>query len=256
MPITEVFQRPTVKQVIFQITYPNLFYLESKIGDLQLSIMEKFPESSLLFRRQVVFADIAPGGKIEDVIEKSQTEQSTKKIWQFNSPKGYQLNIASDSLTMTSQLHKTYANKASDNRFRDIIEFVVTQFLNITKIPLILRIGLRYVDECPMPSNKTADFLNFYKTTFPVERFKIEDATEMNFRTIVKRDNVYVRYAESFKQSPDNTYKLILDFDGFSNNIQAEQWLATTDKLHDIISAEFEATIKDPVYRYMRGENV
>ena len=256
MPITEVFQRPTVKQVIFQITYPNLFYLESKIGDLQLNIMEKFPESSLLFRRQVLFADIGPGGKIEDVIEKSQMEQGTKKIWQFNSPKGYQMNITSDSLDITSKLHKTYNNAASDNRFRDIIEFVVTQFLNITKIPLILRIGLRYVDECPMPSNITADFLSYYKTTFPVDRFKIEDAIEMNFMATVKRDNGYVRYAESFKQSPDNTYKLILDFDGFANNIQAEQCLVTTDKLHDIISAEFKATIKEPVYRYMRGESV
>jgi len=37
--------------------------MESKIGDFQMKIMKEFPESALLFRRQIVFADIGPGGK-------------------------------------------------------------------------------------------------------------------------------------------------------------------------------------------------
>jgi hypothetical protein len=45
----EVFPNPTVKTVIFQIRYPNLFYIESRIGDIQVKIMDDFPESSLLF---------------------------------------------------------------------------------------------------------------------------------------------------------------------------------------------------------------
>lgn len=38
MPINEVFVNPTVKQVIFQVKFPNLFFIESKIGDIQLKI--------------------------------------------------------------------------------------------------------------------------------------------------------------------------------------------------------------------------
>ncbi len=253
MPINEVFQRPTVKQVIFQITYPNLFYLESKIGDLQLAIMEKFPESSLLFQRQVLLANLGPGAKTED-LEKKHTDEGTKKIWQFTSPKGYTLNVTTSTLDITSTLHKTYNNDASENKFRDIITFVVDHFLKITKIPLILRIGLRYIDDCPVPSNITEDFVSYYQTSFPVSRFKLEDATEMNFTTIVKRDNCSLRYAESFKKSLENNYTFVLDFDGFAINIQSDQTLRITDKLHDLISAEFEATIKEPVYKYMRGE--
>jgi hypothetical protein len=40
MAIEEVFPNPTVKQVAFEIRFPNLFYLESKIGELQVKIME------------------------------------------------------------------------------------------------------------------------------------------------------------------------------------------------------------------------
>ena len=254
MAINEVFKRPTVKHVVFQISYPNLFFLESKIGDFQIEIMKKFPESALLFRRQVLFADLGPEDKLEEIVDKTEKEKGTQKIWQFNSPDGYKLNLQTNSLDISSQLHKTYNNQNSENRFRDIIEFVINHFLNITKIPLILRIGLRYIDECPVPSNKTDEFISYYNSTFPVSRFKIEDATEMNFITVAKRGDCFVRYAESFKLLSDDVYKLILDFDGFANNIQANRCLVTTDKLHDIIAAEFEATIKEPVYRYMRGE--
>ena len=52
MVIDEIFPFPTVKHVIFQIKYPNLFYLENRIGDFQMKIINEFPDSKLSFRRQ------------------------------------------------------------------------------------------------------------------------------------------------------------------------------------------------------------
>jgi hypothetical protein len=49
--ITEVFPNPTVKQVVFQVKFPNLFYLENKIGDFQMKIMKDYPKSELQYRR-------------------------------------------------------------------------------------------------------------------------------------------------------------------------------------------------------------
>ncbi len=69
MPINEVFPNPTGKQVIFQIRFPNLFYIENKIGDFQVEVMERFPESSLTFRHQLVLADIGSSFNIEDISE-------------------------------------------------------------------------------------------------------------------------------------------------------------------------------------------
>ena len=103
MPINEVFPNPTVKQVVFQIRFPNLFYLENKIGEFQLRIIKDFPDSSLLYRRQVLFVDMGPQGKLEDI-----PGEEGQKIWQFKSPHQYELNVLSDSLDVTSQFHKTY----------------------------------------------------------------------------------------------------------------------------------------------------
>jgi uncharacterized protein (TIGR04255 family) len=252
MVIHEVFPNPTVKQVIFQIKFPNLFYIENKIGDLQLEIMEKFPQSALLIRRQVVFADLGPEVRLQDIQNDLTNEQEMgRKIWQFKSEKNFQLNVLSNSLDITSKYHKTY-NLGKSEKFRDIIQFVLDRFLKITSIPLITRIGLRYIDECPIPKKDNKTYLSYYHSTFPLDRFDISDATEMDFKTVIEKGNYYLRFIESLRKI-DEEYKLILDFDGFALNISSQNYLSVTDTLHEIISQEFENTIRTPVYDYMRG---
>lgn len=249
MVIEEIFPNPTVVQVIFQIKFPNLFYMENKIGEFQLKIMEEFPKSSLLFRKQLIFADLGPKARLSDIQQDSE-EEAGKKLWQFESNKNYQLNVLSDSLDITSQYHKTYNLEGAD-KFRDIIEFVLKQFFETISIPIINRIGLRYIDECPIASKDNQTFRSYYNTVFPLDRFNLADANEMDYKTIIKKDEYFLRYVESLKKIGDE-YKLILDFDGFAENIASEDCLTIADKLHTIISEEYERTIKEPVYEYMQ----
>jgi len=251
MSINEIFPNSTVKQVIFQIRFPNLFYMESKIGDLQLGIMQEFPESSLIERRKIVFVDVGTNLKpLDDDLDKETDKETGRKIWQFKSPKDFQLNVLSNSLDITSQYHKTY-NLGDGDKFRDIIKFVLDTFLKVTAIPIINRIGLRYVDECPVPSKDNKSYKSYYNSAFPLNRFNLADAEEMVSIVKTKRGKHYLRYIESL-QKVDNEYKLILDFDSYAINIKPEIYLDVTDELHAIISDEFEKTIKEPVLEYMR----
>ena len=59
--------------------------------------------------------------------------------------------MQSNSLDITSGYHKTY-NHEGVEKFRDIIELAVGKFFKVISLPIINRIGLRYVDECPIPS--------------------------------------------------------------------------------------------------------
>lgn len=250
MVINEVFPNPTVKKVIFQIRYPNLFYIENKIGDFQLKVMAEFPESALIFRQRMIFADFGPDVKIEKQFQ-DKPEENASKIWQFKSPKGYALNVMGDSLDITSEFHKTYNNQASDNRFRDIIELVVNCFFEVMAVPTVKRIGLRYIDECPIPEKTNEKFKEFYESTFPLTRFKLEDAIEMVFRTAVNRGENYLRFMETLGRNEEE-YKLILDFDAYSEKVEPERVLQITDDLHDLIIKEYEKSIKEPVFEHMR----
>lgn len=250
MPISEIFPNPTVKQVVFQIRYPSLFLIENRIGDFQIEIMQAFPQSSLVFTRQVVFVDVGPGGQFESIQRDLQPTEG-QKIWQFKSNDGkVQLNVSVNSLDISSESHKTY-NLGAGERFRETIRFAVDAFLKIAAIPTFTRIGLRYLDHCPVPGMHNDIFASFYNSAFPLHRFDLSQSLLMHFRTTMKRGNRNLSYVESLAlDRPDNP--LILDFDGFAENVPTKEYLAVTDELHDIILGEFERTIKEPVYAHMR----
>ena len=193
---------------------------------------------------------MGPSAKIEDIQDKVNPDQ-TRKVWQFNSPLGYQLNILTDSLDITSQYHKTYDNPKSDNRFKDIIQYVLEPFFKISQLPVLGRVGLRYIDECPFPTKTTECFRSHFNSCFDTDRFSIETATELQYKAVAKRGNYSIRYVETLKQQ-ESSPVLILDFDGFALNVQSAECVKTTDDLHILISEEYERTIKEPVYNYMR----
>ena len=250
MVIDEVFINPTVKQVVFQITFPNLFYIESKIGELQLKIMKEFPESMLLHRMQFAWADVGPQVKLTEIESKLEREPAGQKVWQFKSPKNFVLNMQSNSLDITSNYHKTY-NLEGGEKFRDIIKLVLDRFYEVISLPIINRVGLRYIDECPIPSKDNATFTSYYNSAFPIKRFNLTDATEMDFKTVIKKKDYNLRYVESL-QKVNEEYKLILDFDGFALNVDPKNCIEVTDNLHKLISEEYSKTIRAPVKEYMR----
>lgn len=250
MAINEIFPNPTVKQVIFQIRFPCLFSIESLIGTYQIQIMEKFPKSELVLSKQFLLGAAPGSGHDKDITEEQDTGV-VKKIWKFTTEGGVILNVQVDSLDISSTVHKTYKNPKGKERFRDIIEFVLEHFFDVTHIPKVNRIGLRYIDECPVKSKGNVTFRKYYNTTLPLDRFSLKDALEMTFMTRSKRGKYFLTFRESLIEKSGEP-KLILDFDGYAENIKSSDCLVVTDSLHDFISDEYETSIKEPVYRYMR----
>ncbi len=249
MVINEIFPNPTVKQVIFKIKFPNLLYIENRLGDFQLEIIDEFPKSSVIYKRQVLFADTGPGGKLEGI--PVENEEPGFKIWEFKSDKNIKIMLSTYSLSIVSEYHKTYSLDGGE-KFRDIIISVLESFFKIMKIPHISRIGLRYIDECPLPSKNNDTLNEYYNSAFPTGKFKLENTEEMQFVALIEREGHKLRYSEVLKKV-NSEYQYILDFDGFTHDIETSKYLEVTDKLHTLISDEFEKTIKKPVYDHMRG---
>ena len=211
--------------------------------------MKEFPDSSLIRRRSFTFVDAGPNAELEK-IQKGMVEEPGNKIWQFKSPKNFKLDVLTNSLDMVSEYHKTYSLEEGE-RFRDIIAFVLKNFFEVFPIPILKRIGLRYIDFCPIPSRDKKEFFSYYNSSFPLDKFEFKNAKMMEFSTTVVRNGYFLNYRENLKIGKDREI-LILDFDGYAENIPSEKYLSTTDKLHEIISDEYEKTIKKPVYDYMR----
>jgi len=250
---TEVFPHPTVKEVAFEIKFPHLFSIENKIGDFQDKIITQFPDSALVLRRQLVFADTGLEGKFEHVPVKEGSEPDiVRKIWVFKSKEKIEVRVQTNSISIISQQHKTYNNPSSDKKFRDVIEFVVGNFFKTINVPIISRIGLRYIDECPLPSKNNETLEKLYDSTYPIDRFPIKDATTIYFSIDTLRKNHRLVYQEGLVKNQQGQDVLMLDFDGFEIEIASTDFLKVADELHGIIEEEYFSIIKEPIKQYMR----
>ena len=250
---TEVFLHPTVKEVAFEIKFPHLFSIENKIGEFQDKIIMQFPESAQILSRQLVFADTGTEGKLENAqVREGFEPNAVRKAWSFKSKQDIEVKVQTNSLSIISQEHKTYNNPGTEKKFRDIIDFVVTNFFKTINVPIIKRIGLRYIDECPLPSKDNETLKKLYNSTFPTDRFPINDATTFYFNINTIRKNHKLIYQEALVKNSKDHDTLILDFDGFETEIASGDFLRVTDELHSIIEEEYFSIIKDPVKQYMR----
>ena len=161
------------------------------------------------------------------------------------------MNVLHNSLDLTSTSHKTYNAEGDHARFRDAIQFAVDKFLSLTSIANLKRIGLRYIDECPLPEDLEV-FKNWYNSVFPTERFHLNAAQELTFIARTHREEgKFLRFQESYKME-DEGVKYTLDFDGYAENVPAESYLDITDGLHDFIHQEWKTVLREPVLQVMR----
>src|SRR5271170_459469 len=103
MEPNEVFPKPLVKQVAFEVRFPNLFFIETRIGEFQVQVMKDFPQSELLLRRNVMF--LAGSADNLQELAKQQAGEATDKVWVFKSKAGTRLEISSKNFVVSSEQH-------------------------------------------------------------------------------------------------------------------------------------------------------
>lgn len=239
-----------LKKLILKSNFPNLFSIENKIGEFQEKIISKFPDSQLVLRRHLLLDDRSVKKKLETNEEVSPS--AITKIWIFKSQDDVEVRLQTNSLSIISKKHKTYNNDQEEKKFRDVIDFVVGGFLNTISLPIIKRIGLRYIDECPLPSNDNETLKRLYNSSFPSDRFSVKDVNESYLFVNTTRKNHKLIYQEGIIKNPQGKQVLMLDFDGFENNIASKDFLKITDELHEIINEEYFSIINEPVKKYMQ----
>lgn len=248
MPAHEIFPNPVVKQVAFEVRFPNLFFIEGRIGEFQVQVMKDFPQSELILRRSVMFFAGTPEN-IKDLASQQGTD-SVDKIWQFKSAIGTKLEISSKNLVLTSDHHRSY-KYGEEPTFRTIIKRVIDPFFEMVKLSVVQRIGLRYINECPIFDRNTEHFNECYNSILPLGRFRLENVTNMDCAVVTSAEKCQFRHLESMRLTVERDV-LALDIDAWSENVPVEKFMDATDTLYDTISSDFMATVKEPILEFMR----
>ncbi len=116
------------------------------------------------------------------------------------------------------------------------------------------RLGIRYIDHCPLEKLENEYFKNFYTPLFDIDRYKLEDIIENRMLFRVRKKNYQLLFQSAIREI-DNSYKYIMDFDGYSINVEASNFLNVTDELKHLIKKEFLSNITENFKEYMRMTN-
>lgn len=243
MQQSTIYAKPTVKEVIFQVRFPQLFYIEGKIGDFQLAIMEKFPKSELLIQQQVAIG-FAPAQQFGSIDSNVSPSPLTSKSWSFESGNGLKVILSFNSLSITSNKHISFSSSPqADENFRNMIIFVIDAFFkSIGFLPIFTRIGLRYIDVCNNIPKTTEDFKSLFNSRLPIKYFRIEDSEDLFFSGVVNRKKAMLIYKEKITKK-NNTIDFVFDFDAYKNNIKTSDYQKELDCLYEVIAEEYDSII-------------
>lgn len=241
----EVFPNAPLVEVAYEVRFPSLFYIAQAIGEFQIKIMDDFPKASQLLTTQ--FA-------IEDGVPKFSIENSGKAIssWQFENETGKtKITVRLDRLSIVSQEYNSY-DHSSGMRFRDIINKIMAEFLQKFPVKKFARIGLRYIDHCPLDEMTNKYFKNYYVPVFDIERYKMEDLLGNHIVIKTKKEMYNLLVQLKIGKIEDN-YKYIMDFDGYAENVDSSNFLLVTDDLRGLDRSEFLSLVTENFKQYMRG---
>lgn len=238
----EIFTRAPLSEVAYQIRFPSMFYIPQAIGEFQIKIMDDFPKASQLLTTQFSIEDGVPkfpGGKPIQSWQFETENEKTKVI------------IKLDSVLVSSMEYNSY-DQSPGMKFRDLISRIINEFLQKFPIKKFTRIGLRYVDHCPLDEKTNEYFKKYYVPKFDIENYKIDNLIDSRISLRTRRDNYNLLFQCRIAKIKD-IYKYIMDFDAYAENVESANYLSITDDLRKLNKSEFYSCITEDFKQYMRG---
>ncbi|MBD3405657.1 MAG: TIGR04255 family protein [Candidatus Lokiarchaeota archaeon] len=232
----ETFPINFLTSVTFEVRFDPLLAIQQKVPTFQEKIRGKYPGLG----KGVSFSIGLP---FQESPESIQWEFSTKD-------KTSHIRLSMDRLIFVTKEYKNYSE------FRENYTFAFNEFTKTTKLQNFNRLGLRYINEIPLPhENNVIEYI--LKRFNPIiSRSRIEEDAPITFQTEyrVRHDEglVTLRNNLSFE---DGIPKYIIDIDGYSVEVMTSNQIETiSEKLHNLIVTEFHKNITDKFLESLRGE--
>jgi hypothetical protein len=182
---------------------------------------------------------------IDDVVYRSSHKYIRAECASYLERNNISMTLYQGYLSLLSQPHTTY--KLNDSlRFRDVIEAVSKSFFKTAALSSTEQIGLEYQNIIPLPSCDDAVLRSYCNSALPTVKFGLAD--KMMLTALVRRGEFELNYKEELRMPKGTTEcSLVLHLGAYASNINVNDCMNTTDQLYDIISDEFEKTIRKPV---------
>lgn len=239
----EIFDYPLLSEVIIDLRFTTKLGMAKFMPDFQEKIEEFFPKLRILNVRTM------------KISSNQDSEIMQDKYWEFSNPEEQTVcKIYNNKFSLISNKYKSWTKYKEILGFKDIINLILPEFLNIVSIKEFERIGLRFINKIELEKNTSNWFSNLFIPLFNLNKYSIENLNENYVRFIVQKEMETQLITQAVFIIEDNKKNYILDFDAYLRNIGSTETIDKIDFLHEVILKEFHSLITDECRNRMRGK--
>jgi len=224
----EVFPANPIREVDFEIRFTPRLRVQAEMWRFQESVVAEYPDVGLE-------SALLPNG-------------ITLSVSVFQ-------NLAKARLIKVSVQNMALAFSAYAN-FEDFKEEVLKRsagFCNIFDVSSITRVGLRYVNEIPLPTQQAESMAKYVNPLVDFDRIPLGSVQQFALQLSAQVGDHMIQVRTAMLAGPVRTY--ILDIDAYTETIKSADEIGTLlDRFHDTAQNVFLDHVTEDYKQVMRAQ--
>ncbi len=137
--------------------------------------------------------------------------------------------------------------------FKDEVLKRSARFCEIFNVPSLTRIGLRYVNEIPLPTQQPESMTGYVKPLLEFDRIPLESVQQFALQLAAKLEDHMILVRTAMLAGPIRTY--ILDIDAYTETVKPTTEIGVLlDRFHNTAQRVFLDHVTDEYKQVMRGK--
>jgi uncharacterized protein (TIGR04255 family) len=248
--VSKPLKNPPLSEVAFEITYPNLFAVETGIAEYQRRVRDLYPTSGgeylVRLPASVTFGKPAQQGS---------PGLKPLRSFVFQNPAGTRtIRVSVENFTVLVTDYRHFED------YKNTLVAALSPAIEIFQLQRVERMGLRYVNQIPIPKEQ-AEIQYRTRVQSPIDANAFLDRVPSNFLTEISLDldnekKLTIRSGLLPQQSGAPTRTYLLDLDCYTVgdvSLSRDGLPGLLDEYHGAIEAEFMRAVTDEYWRDMAG---
>lgn len=226
--IDEEFPANPIREVDFEIRFPPRLRVPPELWRFQEDLEAEYPDVGL------ETALLPNGATVSVTVFQNQVKARVIKV----SPQNMALAFSA------------YSNF---EEFKEEVLKRSARFCEIFNVPSLTRIGLRYVNEIPLPTQQPESMTGYVKPLLEFDRIPLESVQQFALQVAAKLEDHMILVRTAMLAGPIRTY--ILDIDAYTETVKPTTEIgALLDRFHDTAQRVFLDHVTNEYKQVMRGK--
>ncbi len=225
--LEEVFPANPIREVDFEIRFTPRLRIEAEMWRFQEDLVQDYPDVG----RETA---ILPNG-------------STLNVTIFQNPRAARvIKVSSYNMALA------FSSYANFEEFKDEVQRRTSGFCGIFEVTSLTRIGLRYVNEIPLPTQNPESITRYVRPLVEFDRIRLDSVQQFAMQMAASHDDHMILVRTAMLAGPIRTY--ILDIDAYTEVVKPTTEIPSLmERFHHSAQRVFLDHVTDEYREVMRG---